>query len=107
MILYQAQTGVALLLGVLALAVQLWALVDAATTRSDAYPAAGKRTKAFWVGVTAVAALLGFVFVRNPFTLFNLLAIVAAGIYLTDVRPALRSVRGRRDRGASGPYGPW
>lgn len=108
MTLYTAQAGVALLLGVGALVVQLWALIDAATTRPEAFTAAGKRTKTFWLAVTGVAVLLGFVFVRSPFNLFNLLAIVAAAIYLTDVRPAVRSIRGRRGGGRNeGPYGPW
>jgi len=104
----QAQGWVALLLGVAALAAQAWSFVDALLNRPDAFVAAGKRTKGFWLAVTGGATLIGFVFVLNPFNIFSLVAIVAAGIYLTDVRPALRAVGGRgRRSGSAGPYGPW
>jgi len=103
-----AQSSVSMLLGLLAAALQAWALVDALLTRPDAFVAAGKRTKGFWLAITGVAALIGFVFVLNPFNIFSLLAIVAAAVYLTDVRPAVRSLRGRNNRGTQmGPYGPW
>lgn len=107
-ILSGTQGYILLFLGVGALAIQSWAAVDAATTRSDAFVAAGKRTKAFWLAITAVATLIGFVQVFNPLNLFGLLAFVAAAIYLTDVRPAVKSMRGRNGRGTNmGPYGPW
>ncbi len=106
--LFNAQASVALLLGVVALALEVWAALDAATTRADAFVAAGKRTKGFWLAITVVAALLGFVSVTNPLNLFGLIAFVAAAIYLADVRPAVRSLRGRNNRGTQmGPYGPW
>ena len=69
--------------------------------------AAGKRTKNLWVAVTAVAAVLGFVFVFNVLGFLSILAIVAAGFYLADVRPALRRVTGRGTGSHQGPYGPW
>jgi hypothetical protein len=105
--IFEVQGLVSLVLGLAALAVQLWALIDAATARSDAFVAADKRTKVFWLAITGVAAAIGFVFFTNPFNLFSLAAIVAAGIYLSDVRPAVRAVRGRGRSGSSGPYGPW
>lgn len=104
------QSLVALVLGLLAAGMQAWALIDALITRPDAFAAAGKRTKGFWVAITGVAAAIGFVFFADPFNIFSLLAIVAAAIYLTDVRPAVKSMRGRRGRGNGshmGPYGPW
>jgi lysylphosphatidylglycerol synthetase-like protein (DUF2156 family) len=104
-----AQGLVLLVLGCLAFAMQVFALVDAARHRPDAFTAASKRTKQFWVIVLAVAAALGFVSVLNPLNIFSLLAVVAAGIYLADVRPALRQVSGGRGNGGQhmGPYGPW
>jgi Protein of unknown function (DUF2516) len=36
--------------------------------------------------------------------LFGIIAMVAAIVYLVDVRPA---VRGVRRGGGAGPYGPW
>jgi EamA domain-containing membrane protein RarD len=106
--LFAAQSTVALVLGLAALAAEAWALVDALLNRPDAFVAAGKRTKTFWLVVTGVATAIGFVFFANPFNIFSLVAIAAAGVYLTDVRPALRAVGGRgRRTGSSGPYGPW
>lgn len=101
---------VLLALGLLAAGVQVWALIDAVTTRPDAFPAAGKRTKGFWLAITGVAAAIGFVTFTNPLNIFSLLAIIAAAVYLTDVRPAVRSLRGGGGRGNGthmGPYGPW
>lgn len=100
-----AQNLVSLLLGLAALALEVFAFVDAIRHRPDAYVAAGKRTKQFWTIVTGVSALVGFVFMFSPLNLLGILAVVGAGIYLADVRPALRQVSGRGS--AQGPYGPW
>src|SRR5262245_46851536 len=104
-----AQNLVLLALGLLAFAMQVFALVDATRNRPDAFVAAGKRTKRFWVIVLAVATALGFVSVTSPLNIFSLLAVVGAGIYLADVRPALRQVSGGRGNSGQhmGPYGPW
>lgn len=104
----ELQQWVGLGLGALALGIQVWALVDALLTRADAFVATGKRTKGFWVAVTGVASAIGLVHVFQPFGMFNLIAIVAAAVYLTDVRPAVAQVRGGgRGGSARGPYGPW
>ncbi|WP_256838119.1 DUF2516 family protein [Ornithinimicrobium faecis] len=104
---FDVQQWVGLALGALALGIQVWALVDALLTRGDAFVAAGKRTKGFWLAITAVATAIGFFHLFQPFGMFNLIAIVAAAVYLTDVRPAVAQIRGRGRRGSSGPYGPW
>ncbi|MGM0384720.1 MAG: DUF2516 family protein [Actinomycetota bacterium] len=82
------------------LAVELYALVDAAGRPTRAFLAAFKRTKTFWVALLAVMAVLGFL--SLPISGFGLglfgmmLAVVPAGIYLTDVRPNLpRRTSGR------------
>ena len=104
-----AQGLVILVLSLAAFAAEVFALVDALRHRPDAFIAAGKRTKKFWTIVTGIAVMLGFISVANSFTLFSvgLIAIVAAGIYLADVRPALRQVSGGRGGQHMGPYGPW
>lgn len=98
-----AQGLVLLVLGLIALGLQAFALVDAVRQRADAFTAAGKLTKKLWLGILAVSTALGFVLVLSPLSIFNVLAVVAAGVYLADVRPALRRVTG----GGPGPYGPW
>lgn len=101
------QALVLLVLGVLAFGTQVFAFVDSLRHRPDAYVAAGKRTKQLWMIITAVAMLIGFVSILGPLNIFNLIAFVAAAVYLTDVRPALRQVQGRGGGSNMGPYGPW
>jgi|tagenome__1003787_1003787.scaffolds.fasta_scaffold20726319_2 hypothetical protein len=94
-----------LIIGVLALGVQVFALVDALRQRTDAFPAAGKLTKPLWLVILGVATAIGVIFVMAPFNFFALIAFVAAAVYLVDVRPAVRGLTGRG--GNNGPYGPW
>jgi len=74
--------------GVLALAV--WAFVDALVRPGAAYVAAGKLTKPGWMAITAIAALV--VYFRGPMDFFGLPAVIAAVVYLVDVRPAVRGL---------------
>lgn len=109
---YTLQYYIVLALSLVAFAVEVWALVDALRQRSDAFVAAGKLTKPLWLIILGVAAALGFLGLpfgggtfSNPLGLLSIVAVVAAAVYLTDVRPAVRQSRGRGGR--SGPYGPW
>jgi hypothetical protein len=98
------QNVLTLVIGVLALGVEGFALVDAIRQRTDAFPAAGKLTKPLWLTILAVATAIGVIFIFNPFYFINLIAFVAAAVYLADVRPAVRSISGG---GNNGPYGRW
>ncbi len=100
------QSTLMLLLGVLALGCEVFALLDVLRHRPDAFVAAGKRTKTFWTIVLAVALAIGVIFVLNVLNFIGIIAFVAAAVYLVDVRPALRQVSGR-GRSKQGPYGPW
>ena len=102
----QAQGYVMLVLTLAALALEVFAFVHALKTRPDAFVAAGKRTKQFWMAVTGVAILLGFVSLGG-LGLLAILGVVAAGVYLADVRPAVETVQGRGNNSHQGPYGPW
>lgn len=99
---YGFQSLVLTALGVAALACELFAFIDALRHPEGSYLAASKRTRMFWLLVTGVGLLLGFVTVQNPLSLFGLLGFVAAAVYLADVRPALRQVRGLGKRSDSG-----
>ena len=103
--LAQLQHWIVLGLSVVALGVEVYALLDCLRRRPDAFTAAGKRTKSFWLLVTGISVLLGFV-ALGGLGLLALVAIVAAGVYLADVKPALDQVMGRGS-GNTGPYGPW
>jgi hypothetical protein len=86
----------------------LFALVDAAIRREDAYRAADKKTKPFWLIILAVAAaLIGFLPITSFLPVIGLIAVI---VYTVDVRPALKQVSGPGRRGGSssdGPYGPF
>ncbi len=84
-----------LVLGLAVLALKIWALVDACLRPAAAFPAAGKLTKLVWVAILVAAVLLSGLSVLS---LFGLVGIVAAIVYLVDVRPAVRGLR---------PGGPW
>lgn len=102
--------GVLPLLGYAMLLLAVAAFVLALLAREDAYRAADKQTKTFWLvilGVTVVVDLfLGMLFLQ-------IAGLVATIVFFVDVRPALKQVSGggggRRSGGSSsdGPYGPY
>ena len=92
-----------LALGIAVLALTVFALIDALRHRPDAFTAAGKLTKPIWSAILGVAAIIAFIVVFSPLNIFGILCVVAAGVYLADVRPALRNITG----GNQGPYGRW
>lgn len=88
----------------------LWALVDCAIRPTRAFPAAGKRTKTFWLVITAAATAVAFVALPPAgLAFFGILAfvgVVGAIVYLVDVRPAVAPYSRRRGRGRGGRGGP-
>ncbi len=72
-------------------AATVYAFVHAAMQRPDAYPAVDKLTKPVWLMILGGAALLSFVLDVTGMVI----AAVAAGVYLTDVRPKLLEVQGK------------
>lgn len=80
---------------------RLWALVDCATRKASAFPAADKLTKPAWLVILLISGLLGtyFGWWTSPSTvlgIFSLVSTVVAGVYLADVRPAVREISGGR-----------
>ena len=69
----------------------LWAFVDALIRPASGFVATGKLTKPGWAAITGLAALVIF-WQQNPITLFGLPAVIAAIVYLVDVRPAVREL---------------
>jgi hypothetical protein len=91
--------GIFLVLHLALLVVAVWAFIDAVTRSDAAFRAADKRTKQFWLIVLGVAILVTFV------GFLAIIGLIAALVYLLDVRPAVRAMSGRG--GSNGPYGPW
>jgi Protein of unknown function (DUF2516) len=96
-----------LALSVVAFGVEAWAFVDAIMRPAPAYLAAGKLTKTKWLLILGVAFVLGLYSAAygGAIGFLSLIAFVAAGIYLSDVRPKVKEFR--KGTTHSGPYGPW
>lgn len=95
-IITDIQAWIILGLALLALGAELFALVHAVRQRPDAFTAAGKKSKTFWVAGLVIAGLLGFTAIGGGFGLLAIVGLVFAGVYLADVRPAIDTVMGRR-----------
>jgi hypothetical protein len=91
--------GVYAVISYACVALGLVALIDAAIRRGDAYPAADRQTKPIWLGIlgAGLAAQIIFPALFGPLAILGLAGIVAAIVYLVDVRRRLIEVtRGPR-----------
>lgn len=91
------------------LGMAVFAFIDAAMRRPDAYPAASKQTKQFWLIILGITVLVNALL---PMLFLQIIGLIATIVYIVDARPALKEVMGgpRRQGGGSssdGPYGPY
>lgn len=93
-------------IGVLALGVDVWGLIDALTRRADAFPAVNRLTKVVWLIILGVATLVAAALISVGSLFLSLIALAAGLVYLLDTRPKIREVTAA-PRGRQGPYGPW
>jgi O-antigen/teichoic acid export membrane protein len=100
--------GLWLILDLVFLVSSVTALVMAALARQDAYRAADKQKKSFWLIILGVTVALNL-FVSVLF--LSIAGLIATIVFFVDVRPALKQVSGggRKGGGSSsdGPYGPY
>lgn len=78
--------------------VGIFAFVDSLLRPAQGFVAAEKMTKPAWLlilGIALVIALLSLRTAGSPFGLLGLIGIIASGVYLADVRPAVAQVTGR------------
>jgi hypothetical protein len=75
------------LIGLAQLFLLVWSGIHLFKTRPDAFVAANKQTKKFWAIVIAAGLFLGY------FKILMLIPLIAALIYLLDVRPAVEEVQ--------------
>ena len=73
------------------LALTAWAFADALVRPASGYVAAGKLSKPAWAAITGLALLIIF-WMKTPMSLLGLPAVIAAIVYLVDVRPAVRGL---------------
>lgn len=95
---YRVGVNLIVLLGLMisfvAFAVAAFTFVDALMRPTGAFVAAGKLTKPIWASITGVSALVLFPYFFGLFSFFGIPALVAALVYLVDVRPAVRGTSG-------------
>ncbi|MEZ0073012.1 DUF2516 family protein [Planotetraspora sp. GP83] len=98
-------------LAIAAFVLAVWALVHALRTPARAFQAAGKLTKPLWLVFLGLAtfftlvAASGYIGVGfGQLNIFTIVSVIASGIYMADVKPAVNEYRGG---GNQGPYGPW
>ena len=74
-----------------ALGLTVWAFVDSLVRPAAGFVAAGKLTKPAWAAITGVS--IAVTWYLGPMSFLGLPAIIAAVVYLVDVRPAVRGLR--------------
>ncbi|MGY5884066.1 DUF2516 family protein [Modestobacter lacusdianchii] len=72
------------------LALAVWAFVDALIRPAAGFVATGKLTKPAWMAITGIATLV--LLWQGPLSFLGLPAVIAAVVYLVDVRPAVRGL---------------
>jgi hypothetical protein len=93
-IITPVQSVINLVIWVACMGTTLYALVHSIAQRADAFTAAGKLSKPAWMAINAGALLLAVVSWGDVRTIFLIVAITAALVYIVDVRPAVREVSG-------------
>jgi len=73
------------------LIIQGVALVHCLTQRGDGFTAIGTLPKGAWIAILAICIVLTLL-LRAPLSIFSLIGLGAAAIYLLDVRPGLRDL---------------
>ncbi|MDR1635298.1 MAG: DUF2516 family protein [Bifidobacteriaceae bacterium] len=100
-----------MVIGLAALALEIAAFVIALKASPAAYIAAGKLSKGAWLAITTVALVVGLAAAPLPAAgsngrfggLLSIASVVAALVFLVDVRPALKRYGGSAGRSQGGP----
>jgi len=75
-------------------ALRVWAIVDCLTRKAAAFPAVDKLTKPIWLAILIIGGAIGSLPTFSVINILSLVSLVAALVYLTAVRPAVREVSG-------------
>ena len=92
---FQIEGLVFLAVSLLLLAVKIFALVTSLMFTPDHYRAADKLTKPAWVAILGLGVAAAVLLPGSPLGLINLAFMIAAFVYLADVRPAMRGLHQR------------
>ncbi|MEO3797063.1 DUF2516 family protein [Nonomuraea sp. B10E15] len=110
-----------LVLAAVIFGMSVYALVHALRVPTNAFLSAGKLKKNLWLLILVLATLFSaggawgyfnaFMIVGDRqflgigIGIFSIAAVIAATVYIVDVKPAVKGMGG--GRGGNGPYGPW
>ncbi|MBF8189984.1 DUF2516 family protein [Nonomuraea sp. K274] len=110
-----------LVLAAIIFGMSVYALVHAIRVPTPAFVSAGKLQKNIWLLILVLATLFsgagawsyfnafmffgGAQFIGIGLGIFSIIAVIAATVYIVDVKPAVKGMGGRGNSG--GPYGPW
>ena len=81
-------------------ALAAWAFVDALIRPAAGFVAVGKLNKVAWAAITGAALLIDYLtarFLLGPLNILWLAGAVGTIVYLVDIRPKLRGLRGRKN----------
>ena len=95
MSVWDIEEAINLVLLLVSLGLAVFALVDALTRPGQAYEATGKLSKPAWLLILALCVIAALLFVPTR-SILGLISVVASGVYLADVRPALIEITRRR-----------
>jgi hypothetical protein len=70
--------------------IEVIAIVNCASQRADAFPVVGSLTKTAWLAILGGSVILSVICTYSGAPYFAFIAVAAAGVYMLDVRPALR-----------------
>jgi hypothetical protein len=91
--IFAIQNGLNLLIGLAMLGVAIFAFISSLLFPAEAYRAAGKWTKQGWSILLGIALVLIYLNVGG--LMIRAAMLIAALVFLADVRPALSSLRRR------------
>lgn len=94
-----------LVLWFIVVGMQAFAFADAAMRPAEAFPAANKQTKIFWMIILGLAVAVSIMWMPQVLGILPIAGAIAAAVYLAGVRPAVKEITTGRQN--EGPYGPW
>ncbi len=97
---WNVESWISLVVFVAAAGFELYALCDAIVRPAQAFTATDKLTKQAWLLLLGLAVVTCFAFYsvqsfRSPLGILGVAGLVIAGVYMADVRPALRQATRR------------
>ncbi|HEY3503142.1 MAG TPA: DUF2516 family protein [Actinocatenispora sp.] len=96
---YLVQYYLTLVIALFAIVVEVFSFVHCVFQRRDAFPAIGTLSKGIWLLLLGGSVVLTLLLGVSPTGIIGMIGIIAAAVYILDVRPGLKD--------ATGGSGPW